>query len=58
MRAYLRDLWSDESGITTVEYALVLALVTIASVSAWSALGSKVRSTLTQVSNGFATPLN
>jgi Flp pilus assembly pilin Flp len=35
----VRDLWFDQDGITTVEYALLLALVFIASVSAWSALG-------------------
>ncbi len=38
-RRLLADLWSDEAGITTVEYALLLALITIASIGAWSNLG-------------------
>jgi len=35
----LKMLWQDEGGLTTVEYALLLALVAIAAISAWSALG-------------------
>ena len=58
MRAYFYNLWLDEAGVATVEYALILALVAIASIGAWTALGNKVRNTLTQVSAGFATPLH
>jgi Flp pilus assembly pilin Flp len=44
--ARVKDLWFDQDGITTVEYALLLALVFIASVSAWSTLGgTKMRMT-------------
>ncbi|MEN6304536.1 MAG: Flp family type IVb pilin [Armatimonadia bacterium] len=35
----LRILWQDEEGLTTVEYALLLALVAIAALGAWSQLG-------------------
>lgn len=46
----LRDLWSDEAGMTTVEYALLLALITIASIGAWSSLGgTKMRMTANAV---------
>ncbi|MEN6546593.1 MAG: Flp family type IVb pilin, partial [Armatimonadia bacterium] len=34
-----RMLWQDEEGLTTVEYALLLALVAIAALGAWSQLG-------------------
>lgn len=39
MMATLRQLWTDQDGMTTVEYALLLALLTIASIVAWSTLG-------------------
>jgi pilus assembly protein Flp/PilA len=42
-----KKLWKDEEGLTTVEYALLLALVAIAAISAWSMLGSKVSTTVT-----------
>jgi Flp pilus assembly pilin Flp len=35
------SLWHDESGMTTVEYALLLALLTIASIVAWTSLGQR-----------------
>jgi pilus assembly protein Flp/PilA len=40
-------LWSDEEGLTTVEYALLLALVAIAAITAWSTLGTRISSTVT-----------
>ena len=33
-------LWEDEEGLTTVEYALLLALVAIAAITAWTTLGT------------------
>ena len=38
-------LWKDEEGLTTVEYALLLALVAIAAITAWTTLGSRVSGT-------------
>jgi Flp pilus assembly pilin Flp len=35
----IKSLWQDEEGLTTVEYALLLALVAIAAIGAWSQLG-------------------
>lgn len=42
----LKMLWNDEEGLTTVEYALLLALVAIAAITAWSSLGTRVSSTV------------
>lgn len=42
----LKALWKDERGLTTVEYALLLALVSIAALSAWTALGTRVSATV------------
>jgi pilus assembly protein Flp/PilA len=46
----LKSLWHDEDGLTTVEYALLLALVAIAAIAAWTTLGGKVNSTVTSAS--------
>ncbi|NPV46549.1 MAG: Flp family type IVb pilin [Armatimonadetes bacterium] len=38
----IAHLWRDEEGLTTVEYALLLALLAVAAVAAWGDLGCKV----------------
>ena len=37
----LQTLWDDEEGLTTVEYAILLVLVSISAFTAWTALGSR-----------------
>ena len=41
--------WRDEDGLTTVEYALLLALIVVVAITAWTALGSSVNATVTDV---------
>ena len=41
----MKELWKDEDGLTTVEYALLLALVAVAALGAWSTLGGTVEDT-------------
>ncbi len=43
----LMSYWKDEEGLTTVEYALLLALVAIAAIAAWKLLGERVSATVT-----------
>ncbi len=43
----MRELWMDEEGLTTVEYALLLALVVVAGIAAWQGLGTTVQNTVT-----------
>ena len=43
----MKQLWKDEEGLTTVEYALLLALVAIAAIGAWTTLGGRVSATVT-----------
>jgi Flp pilus assembly pilin Flp len=43
MRGLLARLWKDEAGLTTVEYALLLALLVVAAVAVWSLFGTRVR---------------
>ena len=42
----MKDLWKDEEGLTTVEYALLLALVVVAGILAWQGLGNTVENTV------------
>jgi Flp pilus assembly pilin Flp len=39
----IRAAWADEDGLTTVEYALLVALVVVSAIAVWSAFGSTVR---------------
>ncbi|MFQ6133339.1 MAG: Flp family type IVb pilin [Armatimonadota bacterium] len=45
----LRDLWSDDSGMTTVEYALLLVLIATVGILAWQTLGQKVATSVDNV---------
>lgn len=38
----LRRLQEDEAGLTTVEYALLLTLIAIVAIGAWTTLGENV----------------
>ena len=51
-----KSLWNDEDGLTTVEYALLLALVAIAAISAWTLLGGKVKTTVKNSTDAMTTP--
>ena len=51
----LTTLWKDEEGLTTVEYALLLALLVVAAIGVWSAFGSKVQTAVTSSDAAFGT---
>jgi len=50
-RFKLKRLLFEEDGVTTVEYALLLALVSIAAITAWQTLGNRVKETVEEVNN-------
>jgi len=39
MKSAFGQLWRDEEGMTTVEYALLVALVVVAGAAGWDRLG-------------------
>ena len=45
----MKTYWTDEEGLTTVEYALLLALIVVVAITAWTALGTSVNTTVTDV---------
>jgi pilus assembly protein Flp/PilA len=47
------QFFSDESGASAAEYALILALIAAAIIGALSALGGNIKNALTVVSNAI-----
>ncbi len=47
----IKELWTDEAGLTTVEYALLLILIVAACVTTWGQLGSAVGTQVSSVTD-------
>lgn len=47
----LSELWDDQDGTTTVEYALLVTLVVVGSIGAWNRLGDIAGNTLDDIEN-------
>ena len=43
MKERIRAVWGDEGGLTTVEYALLVALLVVSAIAVRSSFGSAVR---------------
>lgn len=50
------ELWKDEAGPTSVEYALMLVLVSIVAILAWTALGAGVNASVEEVNKSLPAP--
>ncbi len=51
MMRMARKLWKDESGVSTVEYALLLTVLVVGAVSVWTSLGEAISSTINSIAN-------
>jgi pilus assembly protein Flp/PilA len=51
MYATLVDLLKDEDGATAIEYGLIAAIISIAAIAAFNAVGSSLTSTFNNVSS-------
>jgi len=47
----IKALWTDEDGVTTVEYALLLAVLVVGAVSIWTALKGGIESGVNRASS-------
>jgi len=47
----LRDLVKDESGATAIEYGLIAALIAVAAIAAFNAVGSSLTATFNNVAS-------
>jgi Flp pilus assembly pilin Flp len=55
MRKFLGKLWTDESGISSVEYALLLAFVAAGIIVAAEALSNAVENEMTETAGCIET---
>jgi Flp pilus assembly pilin Flp len=39
----IKQTWADEAGLTTVEYALLLALLVVAAITVWTTFGATIQ---------------
>ena len=53
LQELMAKLRRDEKGATVIEYALIAALISVAAIAAFSALGGKVNSTMTNISGNL-----
>ena len=49
----VKKMWIDEEGLTTVEYALLLALLVVAALGTWTTFGGVVRDKVTSSGNSL-----
>ena len=54
MRERLQELWSDEKGVVTVEYALLLGVLVVGMASVWEMLKTAVAHAVTDATNTIA----
>ena len=57
MKHRYREWVQDEEGMATVEYAMLLALVVVATIGAWVGLGAKIRTAVATATNSIGQPL-
>jgi Flp pilus assembly pilin Flp len=49
----IKKLWKDEEGLTTVEYALLLALLVVAALTVWTTFGATIRNKVAASGNAI-----
>ena len=54
----MRTLWLDEEGLTTVEYALLLALLVVAALAVWTTFGGQVRAAVATSGNALTNAMS
>ena len=52
----IKALWHDEDGVTTVEYALLLAVLIVGAVTIWTALKGSISNAVNAAGDELATP--
>ncbi len=49
----LKRFWADDEGLTTVEYALLLALLVVAAIGIWKTFGGTIRNTVSNADSAI-----
>ncbi len=58
MLKFIKAFANDESGATAIEYGLIAALVALAGITAFTALGSSVNEAFQSVGDGLCEGIN
>jgi len=53
MWGMIKKLWRTDDGLTTVEYVLLVMLIVVGGVVAWTALGTQVETIVEAGANSF-----
>ncbi len=53
MRKFIQKFFSDESGATAIEYGLIAALISVAIITAVTAVGTHLNSTFNSVATAL-----
>lgn len=53
MLSIFRNVLKDEQGATAIEYGLIAALISVAAITAFTAVGTKLSTMMTNVSNNL-----
>ena len=53
MMNMLKRLWTDEEGVTAIEYGLIAALIAVAIIGAVTLVGGNLTNTFTAVTNAL-----
>ena len=54
LKTVLRRLWSDQDGLSAVEYAILLALIVASAVFAWQGVGATTEDSVSDASGNIA----
>ena len=49
----MKKMWADEEGLTTVEYALLLALLVVAAITVWTTFGHTIQAKVATAGNSI-----
>jgi len=55
MRQLVRDLKSDNKGVTMIEYALIARLISVVAIALLSAMGTSVSNIFTTINSALTT---
>ena len=51
---FLKVLWADECGATAIEYGLIAALISVATITAMNGLGNQLKTTFSTTSSAMS----
>jgi pilus assembly protein Flp/PilA len=57
MKSFVTRFFKDESGVTSIEYGLIAALISVVCIAAMTAVGTQLQAVYTGISTALAAAL-